>query len=49
MLDHICTFMASLTEAVLLDRTLEILHTEGEPAPLQAANVSDAWESDDDS
>jgi uncharacterized protein len=37
MLDHISSFMASLTEATMVDRSLEILHTDGEPAPLIAA------------
>jgi uncharacterized protein len=37
MLDHISAFMASLTEAVLIERTLDIMHTDGEPAPLPAA------------
>ncbi len=34
MLDHITDFMVGMTEAVAVDRTLEILHVEGEPAPL---------------
>jgi uncharacterized protein len=34
MLDHISSYMASLTEAVLVGRTLEILHVEGEPTDL---------------
>ncbi len=34
MIDRITTFMAGLTEAVVVDRTLEILHVEGEPAAL---------------
>lgn len=34
MLDHITSFMASLTEAVVVQRTLEILHVEGEPSDL---------------
>jgi uncharacterized protein YlxP (DUF503 family) len=37
MLDQISAFMVSLTEAVLTDRSLDILHTDGEPAPLSAA------------
>ena len=48
MLDHISTFMASLTEAVLTDRSLEIMHTDGEPAPLPAALTGGAWPSPDD-
>jgi uncharacterized protein len=31
MLDHITSFMSGLTEAVVVQRTLEILHVEGEP------------------
>ncbi|MET0388550.1 MAG: DUF503 domain-containing protein [Polyangiales bacterium] len=34
MLDHISSYMAGLTEAVVIDRTLEILHTDGQPVPL---------------
>ena len=34
MLDHITSFTSSLTEAVITDRSLEILHVEGESAPL---------------
>ena len=37
MLDRICSFMSGLTEAVLLERSLEIIHSEGEPVPLPAA------------
>jgi uncharacterized protein len=37
MLDQISAFMVSLTEAVLTDRSLDILHTDGEPAPLSPA------------
>jgi uncharacterized protein len=44
MLDHISSFMASLTEAVVVDRTLEIIHTEGEPAPLTAAGELGSFE-----
>jgi uncharacterized protein YlxP (DUF503 family) len=40
MLDHISSYMASLTEASMLERTLEILHTNGEPMPLSAAGTS---------
>lgn len=39
MLDHISVFMSGLTEAVITDRTLEIMHVEGEPAPLSAADL----------
>jgi uncharacterized protein YlxP (DUF503 family) len=38
MLDHIGSFMAGASEAVFVSRTLEILHVEGEPAPLMAAD-----------
>jgi uncharacterized protein len=34
MLDRITSFMAGLTEAVVVERTLEILHVDGEPADL---------------
>jgi uncharacterized protein YlxP (DUF503 family) len=34
MIDRITTFMAGLTEAVVVERTLEILHVEGEPEAL---------------
>jgi len=37
MLDRISAFMAGISEAVVVDRTLEILHTEGEAAPPIAA------------
>jgi uncharacterized protein YlxP (DUF503 family) len=31
MLDHVTSFMSGLTEAVIADRTLEIVHVAGEP------------------
>jgi uncharacterized protein YlxP (DUF503 family) len=34
MLDRITSFMAGLTEAVVTDRSLEILHVEGDSAAL---------------
>jgi uncharacterized protein YlxP (DUF503 family) len=34
MIDRITSFMAGLTEAVVVERTLEILHVEGEPTAL---------------
>lgn len=37
MLDHISAFMASLTEAVITGRSLEILHVDGASAPLPSA------------
>jgi uncharacterized protein YlxP (DUF503 family) len=37
MLDTISVFMAGLTEAVVTDRSLEILHVAGEPAVLHVA------------
>jgi len=37
MLDHITTYMAAQTEAVVLTRSLEILHVDGEPSPLPEA------------
>jgi uncharacterized protein len=33
MLDRITTFMAGLTEAVVIARSLEILHVDSEPEP----------------
>jgi uncharacterized protein YlxP (DUF503 family) len=45
MLDHISVFMSGLTEAVVVERTLEIMHIEGEPAPLPAADL--AWDEDE--
>ena len=46
MLDHISTFMAGISEAIVTERTLEILHTEGQPLPLMAADGGD-WDDDD--
>ena len=34
MLDGITSFMVGASEAVCVGRTLEIMHTEGQPAPL---------------
>lgn len=34
MLDRIASFMATLTEAVFVERSVEIIHTEGQYAPL---------------
>jgi uncharacterized protein YlxP (DUF503 family) len=49
MLDHICSFMAGISEAVLSQRSMEIIHTQGEAAPLPAADhIFDERESDDD-
>jgi uncharacterized protein YlxP (DUF503 family) len=52
MLDTISSFMAGISEAIVVDRTLEILHTEGEPTPLLPAadlpSLSDEeWDDDD--
>ena len=47
MLDRISTFMSGISEAVMTERTLEILHTEGDPAPLTAADGG-AWDEDDE-
>jgi uncharacterized protein YlxP (DUF503 family) len=47
MLDHISTFMSGISEAVMTERTLEILHTDGEPLPLMAAEPG-AWDRDDE-
>lgn len=41
MLDHITTFMSGLTEAVVIARSLEILHVDGEPEPFVPGQVSD--------
>jgi uncharacterized protein len=51
MLDHISSFMSSLTEAVIIERSLELLHTDGEPAPLTAASDftgTAGWDDDDE-
>jgi uncharacterized protein YlxP (DUF503 family) len=48
MLDHITTFMAGLTEAVLTERSLEIVHTTGERVPLPAALSGASWPSSAD-
>lgn len=47
MLDHISTFMSGISEAVMTERTLEIMHTGGEPAPLTAAD-GEVWDEDDE-
>jgi uncharacterized protein YlxP (DUF503 family) len=46
MLDHISTFMSGISEAVMTERTLEILPTDGEPLPLRAADAE--WDEDDE-
>jgi uncharacterized protein YlxP (DUF503 family) len=49
MLDRITSFMVGATEAVCVGRSLEIMHTEGQPAPLPAWDESfGASEEDDD-
>jgi hypothetical protein len=49
MLDGITSFMVGATEAVCVGRTLEIMHTEGQPAPLPEWDASfGASEEDDD-
>jgi len=48
MLDRISTFMAGISEAVLVDRSLEILHTEGEWSPLATAGERSSSEDWDD-
>jgi uncharacterized protein YlxP (DUF503 family) len=48
MLDHISVFMSGLTEAVVIERTLEIMHIEGEPAPLLAADFYADHDEDDE-
>lgn len=48
MLDHISVFMSGLTEAVVTGRTLEIMHIEGEPVPLPAADLyGDGYDDDE--
>lgn len=46
MLDRIASFMASLTEAVVVERTLEILHVEGEPSDLPMARFGGGEDED---
>lgn len=50
MLDRIVSFMTGVTEAVCVGRSLEIIHTEGQSAPLPAWDVSfgQSDEEDDD-
>jgi uncharacterized protein YlxP (DUF503 family) len=43
MLDTISAFMAGLTEAVLTDRSLEILHVAGEPAGMPGLLTEADW------
>jgi uncharacterized protein YlxP (DUF503 family) len=43
MLDTISAFMSGLTEAVLTDRSLEILHVAGEPVPLPSTLTDVEW------
>lgn len=51
MLDRISAFMTSLTEAVPTDRTLEILHVDGQPAPLSSygldTDAQSEWDDDE--
>jgi uncharacterized protein YlxP (DUF503 family) len=42
MLDTISVFMTGLTEAVLTDRSLEILHVAGEPAMMMPGLLTEA-------
>jgi uncharacterized protein YlxP (DUF503 family) len=50
MLDHISTFMSGISDAVLVERSLEILHTDGQPMPWSPhsdmPSVED-WDDDD--
>jgi uncharacterized protein YlxP (DUF503 family) len=50
MLDHISSFMSGLTEAVFLERTIEIIHSEGRPAPVPGweDREGDSEEDDDE-
>jgi uncharacterized protein YlxP (DUF503 family) len=48
MLDRIVSFMTGLTEAVCVGRSLEIIHTEGQPAPLPAWDESFGQAEEDD-
>lgn len=48
MLDGITSFMVGVTEAVCVGRTLEIMHTEGQPAPLPGWDDFGGSEGDDD-
>ena len=53
MLDRISTFMTSLTEAVPTERSLEILHMSGEPAPFVPGEAlrgftDTEWDDDDE-
>lgn len=52
MLDRISSFMTSLTEAVPSERSLEIMHVGGEPAPFVSGYDTDGvtdteWEDDE--
>jgi uncharacterized protein len=48
MLDGITSFMVSVTEAVCVGRTLEIIHTEGHSAPLPGWDDSFGSSEEDD-
>jgi uncharacterized protein YlxP (DUF503 family) len=48
MLDRIAAFMASATDAVFVERTIEIIHTEGQYAPLDPLAGYDAEQHDDE-
>ena len=48
MLDRISSFMAGVTDAVLVERTLEIIHADGSPAPLPSAPWEQSDEDEDD-
>jgi hypothetical protein len=52
MLDRISAFMTSSTEAVLIGRSLDLIHTNGEPASLPGALIhagdGSEWERDDE-
>ena len=50
MLDRISAFMTSHTEAVPTDRSLEIVHVDGQPAPLASGYDMEShseWEDDE--
>ncbi|HEX4354655.1 MAG TPA: DUF503 domain-containing protein, partial [Polyangiales bacterium] len=46
MLDKISAFMASSTEAVLIERTLDLLHANGEPTGLPGVLIDAGYDPD---
>jgi uncharacterized protein YlxP (DUF503 family) len=54
MLDHISAFMGTISEAVVVDRSLEIIHTNGQSTSMPGLGDLDglseeSWGDDDDS